>query len=133
MNTEFKSMVQLMRSKDPTNRDLGFELAKGVFPEFWAWFEGKVTEILNYCYKSGLSYLYLSGNLMPKDLKINGVSFDKHDFWEDMRRFIRDMKYFERTDLDLCTCGKHYQCGEAKNNASANNSGYPDYCNWLPF
>ena len=115
MNTEFKSMVQLMRSKDPTNRDLGFELAKGAFPEFWAWFEDKVTEILikaqtNKELMYEFQYEEVLNEYAPKKYNLGSLYYLTFNFWGDIWAHIIRNGYTHYCPLQMCECGARTYC-----------------------
>lgn len=124
MNTEFKSMVRLMRSKDPTNRDLGFELAKGVFPEFLKWFEERVANVLTFCQSNSEWAIRLRNDILvngrlyrnfPKKMPFS-FRYKGKGFWHYIVRSIMEMKYMEYQNLFPCICGKGGFCSQTNVN-----------------
>jgi hypothetical protein len=113
--TNLKKITKLMQTLVPANIELGLLLAEGNEPDFRAWFEDRVTELLT-TEEAALDYMlyeltpndfntpfdwYDYKRLAPKD---SNYTFSGVAFFKIIVNHIWAMEYGSICYLNKCTC-----------------------------
>ena len=96
---EIKKVMALMRTTYVANIDLGLEIAKNIFPNFYKWFQNKVTSELMYLHDACV----LTGNMTaifctPTEY-INKFRYKNHRFFYIIRFYILSKGYLRKSRL----------------------------------
>lgn len=92
--------MQLVKSKDVDNVDLGLEMAKNLFPKFYKWFEDKLTQELNVLHDE----VIIRGNMTrclfaPPIEYINKFRYKNIRFFATMIEYINKKGYLQKSNL----------------------------------